>query len=766
MSVMDNRRQHFARLAVARGPVWLILSLLTGLVLAGGILFSGFDTSLAALLTQSDPYLNEVEELDEKFPSTLQVTYAIVNPVGSVFDQETLSLLETLQQRFRDIPFATRISTLLNYRSPDNGRQLFARPLQEYDPETLRQLEQDALGDPLLTANLLSANARLTFANITLDSVELDSADRLDVANAVLLLHAQLQQANPALEISVSSDVLFEQSTRAAMISDLTWLLPFVILICVATICYCFHSFAFGFCILSQALLTVVSTVGALGYLGLAFNSVSVIAPLVVVIIAVAHSVHIISIYKQRLHSGLDYRAAMTESIVYNIKPITLATVTTAIGFLSLNLCSSPAIQDFGRIVALGISFALIFTFSLLPSLLIWISKRIPSHGRNADAMIPRRVINLAKWLWMRFDQRLFIGFTALAIVTALLLPLNETDFNRLDFIPRDSILADYYDSVGAQLNRGPALTYGIDTGQRDGAITPEFLQQVDSFAEWLRQQDEIESVASLVEVVKTIYRARGGQDPDYYRIPADVNAIAMDLSIYASIELDEFPLDNFIDLDFTTIRLFVNALPMSNQDILTLDEKLSTAFAGFFPDARLIHGSGLLLFARMDDLVTVELLRGYSLSLLLITLTLVTGFRSLYFGILSVIPNLLPATMVFGLWGLFVGQLDPFVMMLFSISIGLVVDDTVHILSHYLDNRKQGLSIEDAVNRSLDVAGPALVVTTLVLALGTTLLIAASTLYFQQAAKLLVPIVLLALVLDLLFLPTILKRFDRGHSV
>ena len=175
-----------------------------------------------------------------------------------------------------------------------------------------------------------------------------------------------------------------------------------------------------------------------------------------------------------------------------------------------------------------------------------------------------------------------------------------------------------------------------------------------------------------------------------------------------------------------------------------------------------MIHGSSIMLFARMDELVTIELLQGYSLSLILITLSLIVGLRSVYFGILSVIPNLLPATMVFGMWALLVGQLDPFVMMLFSISIGLVVDDTVHILSHYLESRRDGADKTSAINHAITTAGPALSITTLVLALGTTILIGASTLYFQQAAKLLVPIVVLALVLDLLYLPTILRRFDN----
>ena len=192
----------------------------------------------------------------------------------------------------------------------------------------------------------------------------------------------------------------------------------------------------------------------------------------------------------------------------------------------------------------------------------------------------------------------------------------------------------------------------------------------------------------------------------------------------------------------------------------------IDTRFEQSFPEAQLIHGSGLLLFARMDERVTVELLQGYSVSLGLITLTLILGLGSLYFGLLSVIPNLLPAAIVFGFWGLLVGTLDPFIMMLFSISIGLVVDDTVHMLTHYLDKRRQGESIESAIAHAIRTAGPALTITTLVLTLGTTFLMAASTFYFQQAARLLVPIVVLALLLDVFYLPAILRRFDKSRGL
>jgi len=742
----------------------LVLSLLVGLICGIGILSTSFNTSVGELLSESDPYLDEMVDMEERFPSSLTATFALTNSdgAGSIFNQALLSALRELDTRYPQLPGATRLSSILQYRSPQRNFVLFERPSEQYSNLELAELHELALQDPLLAGTFLSEQGNLTFATVFFELDTSDQASRLQLADQLLILLNSLRNAHPDTNIYVNSDVLFEQSTQDAMIDDLTTLLPIVILICVLTICYCFHSISFGACILSQALLSIICTIGVIGYADTGFNTISVIAPLVVVIISVAHSVHIISVYKQQLFKGLGYIEAMDLSIRYNLKPVLLATVTTGIGFMSLNLSSSPAIQDFGRIVALGIGFAFVFTFTLLPALLIWVSVKTRAHGKTMDAVLPSRLIRKVIPFWQQHDKPLFIFCTGMAVLTLLLLPLNDTDFDRLDFIETDSEVGEYYDLVSRRLQRGPALTYGLRASEPGAAIEPEFLRQMESFSAWLVEQPEIENAGSLVEVVKTIHMARGGQDPDYYTIPDDVYAIANDLGIYQDIEFPDFPLASFIDLDYSTIRLVVNALPLTNEELIELDERITDQFQQTAGDGELIHGSPIVLFARMDSLVTRELLQGYSLSLLLITLTLVVGFRSLYFGLLSVIPNLLPATMVFGAWGLFVGQLDPFVMMLFSISIGLVVDDTVHLLTHYLHGREQGLSITTSFNHSLDTAGPALIVTTAVLALGVTILIGASTLYFQQSAKLLVPIVVLALVLDLVYLPTILQRFDR----
>ncbi len=741
--------------------------MLLSALIALGILRTSFDTSLDALLTRSDPYVAELEALESEFPNPLQLTFAFIpNTESDVFTTPVLAAIQDLANNYTAIPFQARLTSLVEYFSPETQQRLFTKPLADYSGEELRALRDAAITDRLLTNNLLGMDASITFAIVTIQDIPLDDEQHLQIAEAALQLRDELRQRNRDVRIHVNSEVILEQSSQQAMVDDLTQLLPFVILVCVLIICYCFRSITLGICILGHTFFTLLCTVGSLGYSGLAVNSVSIIAPLVVVIVSVANSVHLISIYLQTQQRGESKISSMHASIFYNLQPITLAALTTIIGFYSLNISSSPAIQDFGTIVSVGVAFSYVLTLTIMPALLVWFS----NSGRDSSqSFFLQKSLRLLINFTEQHDRSLFWGFSALSLVTILLLPLNEIDFNRLDFVSSDSEIKQFYDEVGARMNRGPSLTYGIDTGAIDGAIEPLFLQQVDQFQQWLLARGDIESVASTVDLVKTVNRFQHQDNPQFHILPDDIDTVAAYLNGYEAVQSEDFPLSGFINSDFSMITLVVNAVPMSNQTLIDLDEDLTeqftSQFGDAFPSASLMHGSGILLFSRMDALVTTELLQGYGVSLLLITLCLIVGLRSVYFGLLSMLPNLFPATIVFGFWAVLIGQLDPFVMMLFSISIGLVVDDTVHVLSHYLETRQTGANHQEAISHAVRTAGPAMCITTLILALGTTILIGANTIYFQQAAKLLVPIVLLALVLDLLYLPPILKRFDRQKN-
>ena len=703
--------------------------------------------------------------MNRTFPSNGEIRFAFVADKGAtIFDSKVLLAISDLKERFTAIPKIQGINTILDFTSPETQRRLFSKAIDDLSDSEIAEISEVAKNERFLTTNLLSPDGRLTFAIIEVNTRDSSNAERLEIADSILRLKEELSSLHPEVNLFANSDVILEKASQQDMVDDLTQLMPLVILLCVAVICYCFKSLAIGACILAHVAFTIICTVGILGFFGLSFNNISVIAPLVVVIISVANSVHIISIFKQGLYRGEKDVEAMIYSMKHNLRPVSLAAITTAIGFTSLSMSSSPAIQDFGRIVSVGIAFAYLLTILMLPYMLVRVSNISSVSKETGLTFFQSQLRGLIEFTAQN-DKVIFFVCSTLAVFTFCLLPLNETDFNRLDFIASDSDIREYYDVVNESMNRGLGLNYAIETQVENGAIDPAFLREADKFTNWLSEQDEIESVISIVEVIKTINRILNDNDEQQYNIPAESQTNFNYLNAYRTVEDNFLPLNRFIDEDYSAITLIINAKEMTNQQMIDLDERITQEYPKAFSSASLIHGSGVLLFARMDELVTIELLQGYSISLLLITLCLTLGFSSLHFGLLSVIPNLLPATMVFGFWAFFVGQIDPFVMMLFSISIGLVVDDTVHILSHYLESRRAGASSAEAIGSSISTAGPALTITTMVLALGTTILIFASTLYFQQSAKLLVPIVVLALVLDLLYLPTILKRFDTQYK-
>lgn len=751
------RRRHFL----------LLGSLCLTLALAAGMRHADFDTRIEVLLGDNDPFIAERDLMNLRFrePQLINIAVTAAQPGTSVFSPPVLNALGDMHFAYRQLPYTARASSVVAFDSPFGEIGLIAgrfRNFESIDPDLLRDARDRAMSNELIGRTMVSADEAVALFSMTLSLTETSTEQNRQIADALTQLIDQLHIDHPEVRFYGSGEALYEMSTRAAMLQDLIYLLPWVILICILFICYCFRSVRHGASILIVTLLTVASTVGTLAWSGTAFNSISVMAPLVVVIIAVANTAHLLSIFRQQRRSGAAPALAMQQSLSLNLRPVSLAALTTAIGFLSLNYASSPAISQFGSIVASGVMFAWCYAFLAFPALVLMVpGGRADTEGTIAFAS---RFLNGCRFLRRTYPRAIFRGTIAAGILAAFLLPLNQTDFDRLDFIDQDSQLHQYFELLARHMGRGNVISWGLEVHNAE-VSDPATLHKLDSLGDWLLSREDVTAVVSLADVVKTINQTLEGsryESPELaYRIPDDQAVIDQHLMNYLSVQRDSFALDRFLHDASSTVRLFVTTGALSNQQIIDLDAALAdhVSSSDLADTFRLLHGSDTVLFARMDKSVTVELIISYIISLIMITLVLTLGLRSVHLGLISVAANLLPATLVFGAWAILVGQIDPFVMMLFSISIGLVVDDTVHLISHFQRQRQSGTDIDAACEIAAQRAGPALTITTAVLALGTFMLLFASTLYFQQAATLLVPIVALALLLDLTFLPLLLKR-------
>ena len=756
---------------LARRKALTLLTLLLGAVVASGIQHVTTDHSDTALLSEDDPSRAEIEQVKKDFPRSTAVLFAFLPDSGNVFDLDVLHAMEDLTLRYSEVESAISVGSLLNQRLNAVDSDRLDRDYLVPDLSTLSQDDADdvreiALADDILTKTMLSPVGDMALAVIKYRANTDDQATRLGIGRSVTALRDSLRGEYSGVGIYVIGQALFELESHNAQAKDSRYVFPIVIGLSILLLWFCLKSLFLSLCLFTLAAVTIGLTLGTVGWTGIPLNQISTMGPMVVFMIAMADGIHIVSIYLQGRHSSLGKIDAMRQSLAANIQPVTLATVTTAMGFLSLNYCSSPAIYGFGNVVAIGVCWAYVVTLALLPTLALL----APGRAIPKPLGIRGPITGVGR-LVARQGNALLWGSLVLIVTTLALLPLNKLDFNPYNFVDADSDFHHVMDALAEKIGNDQSLVYSIDSSEYYGITEPAFLNEVDKFSVWLEDQPQASFVTSYTDLLKNLNKAEHDNDESFNKLPEDKLQIIDYLVGYQLIQEIEPHLEAIFNPDYSSIRLVVGTSNLSNRELLRFNETIEQWIAANLnPAYNVKHGDNSIVFARMNRAVSVELMQGFTLSFVLITLTLLFGLKSVRYGLLSIMPNLFPATIVFGFWGLFVGELSPYVLMLFSISIGLVVDDSVHILSKYIRARREGQAPDCAAQYSLAKAGPAITITTLSLALGTVILVFSNTFYFQNVAKLLTPIILVALLLDLLFLPPLLIRFDKwldrsGHA-
>lgn len=752
-----------ARVLVERRSLLAVLTLVVSIVVGWGVTKTSIDPRSDAILPEDDPYAAQVEEVEADFPRSRSALFTFIAPDGNIFNREALTAMEALHQRFGEVQSAVAVGSMVNYRlnAVDEtiyGRQYLLPPVDSLSDADLAQVRDIALADEDLVKTQLARDGDMALAVFKYRPSGEGLTERLEIARSVVALRDRLRGDFPGVEIYALGNDLFELDSYNAQIKDRNNLAPLVALATTLLLWLCLNSLVYALCTLVVSFLGIFLTIGTVGWSGFAFNQISNMGPLVVLTIAMAHGIHIISIYLQGLHEGLSKVDALEQSLRLNLQPVTLATVTTGMGFLSLNYCSSAGIYGFGNAVAMGVFWAYLVTLTLLPALIMWVPTRRIPRPLGVRGMI-RRVSELVT----QKGNALFWGLSVIIVVCLAMLPLNKVDFDRFEFIDKDSDFHRVITALAEKIGNDQSLIYAIDSGEYYGIANPEFMLEVERFADWLEEQPDVGMVNSYVGMLKTLNEAENDNDAAWHILPDDNLQVIDYLVGYQLVQEIEPHLEPIFDPEYTTVRVVVGTSNLSNAQLLALNKRIEAWHAdNINPEYRVMHGSNTILYARLNDTISRQLLEGFTVSFLLITLTMLVGLRSVRYGLISIAPNLLPPAVVFGVWGLFVGQLSPYILMLFSISIGLVVDDSVHVLSKYMAARKAGEKPEEAVRYSLDKAGSAITITTAALAMGTFILVFSNTYYYQNVALMLTPIIVVALLLDLLFLPPLLVKLDK----
>ncbi len=745
-----------------RWPI-IILGFLVVLLIARGGKNLAFTTDYRAFFTEGNPQLQAFEHIQNTYDKSDNVIMVITSKDGEVFGKKTLDTIQWITNEAWQTPYSSRVDSITNYQHTKaidddlHVGDLVEDPYALSDSE-LQTLKKIATTEPLLEKRIINASGDVTAINITLKLPGEAVTETPEVATFVRSIAEKAQQMDSNIDIGLTGIVMMNNAFGESSEKDMVSLTPIMLLIMILMLGILLRSISAVLVTVAIIVMCIMTAMGGFGWSGILLTPPSASAPTIILTIAVADSVHILSSFLLGMRHGLKKQEAMIESIRINASPVFITSLTTTLGFLSMNFAEVPPLVHLGNIVVIGVVAAFVLSMTFLPALAVVLPYRVKQVSPDKHGMMQKLadlVINKRKpLLWSTVIISLgFIFF----------IPQNEVNDEFVKYFDTSVEFRQDTDYAEENLSGPYTVEFSISSGHSGEVVDPKFLQSVQTFVDHLYSYDEVAHVNSIMPILKRLNKNMHGDDQSMYTLPENKQLAAQYLLLYEMSLPFGLDINNQIDIDKSSTRLIVTTGNLSSVQILALEKSIYKWLGENLPQYQVQAGSPALIFAHIGNRNANSLLMGAIMALMIISLLLVFVLRSLKMGLISLIPNLAPAAIAFGIWGMIDGQVGMSVSIVTGMTLGIVVDDTVHFLSKYLRaKREMGYHTADAIRYTFTHVGNALMVTTFVLAAGF-LILSLSTFKMNADMGLVTALTIVgALVLDFLLLPPLIMLMER----
>lgn len=746
---------------------WLIVLVSIALVMGAAIGAKNlaFTDDYRAFFHPDNPQLAAFEEMQATYDKSDNILFVLTPNNGDVFSPESLSAVLWLTEQAWQTPFSTRVDSITNYQHTE----AIDDDLAVYDlisdpsaitPEKALAIRDIAINEPLLVKRLINRDATVTGVNITL---QLPGKTLHEVPEAAAFARETAKMFNekfPSVQLHISGIVMMNASFAEAAQNDMATLIPLMFLVVIITLGILLRSITGTIATVAVIMLSILTAMGVFGWLGLKLTPPTASAPTIILTMAVADAVHLLVTFLWGMRHGQEKFDAMVESIRVNLLPIFLTSVTTALGFLSMNFSEVPPLAHLGNIVAAGVMVAFILSVTFLPALVCLLPVRVKIQTQYQTK--PTHLQTLGQWV-IRQRKPLLFGMLAVSLAFSALVPNNEINDEFVKYFDESVPFRVDTDYASEKLISPYTIEYSFKSGEQGGIAEPAYLESLAQFVEHLNSYPEVSHVYSLTDTMKRLNKNMHGDDETFYRLPEGRELAAQYLLLYEMSLPYGLDLNNQIDVDKSATRITMTTQSLSTNQVLALEASIQNwidhNMDGYIIDA----ASPNLMFAHIGQRNAQSLLAGTSLALVAISMILIFALRSVKIGFISLIPNLVPAFIAFGIWSLLDGKVGMSVSIVAGMTLGIVVDDTIHFLSKYLRARREkGYSAEQATLYAFTHVGQALLVTTLVLVAGFAIL-TLSTFKLNADMGLVTAITIaVALIVDFLLLPPLLMALDK----
>lgn len=752
----------FGRWIVGNAKLVFVVSLLVAIAATVGMHRLKNNPDNRVFFGENNPQLLTLEALESTYTKTDNIFIALAPEDGNVFTPVVLQAVAGITEQSWQIPHSSRVDSITNYQHTRSEEDdLLVTELVE-DPDNLTdaiasEIKKVALSKSFLVNRLISHDATVTGINITILKPDGDQQALYEIVSAAKSMVSDYEASYPQIDFYTTGGTLFDVAFADLPAQENAVLVPLMFGLILFIVGIALRTVWATVSVMILIALSVSSAMGLSGWAGAVLNAGTTGAPVIIPTLAVAHCVHLLVTIRQKMAVGFNQRDAIVEAMRVNVAPIFITSMTTAIGFLSLNFSDAPPFRLLGNIVATGVMVSFVLAVTLLPAFLAMVKLK-PRDGPFFVQNVMSRLSNFV----VRFQKPLLWGLSGLVIILAFGSTKIVLDDNFIKYFSDKFEIRRHTDFIEQRLTGLNAIEYSIPAKDEGGISDPEYLTGVDNFVSWLLTQPKVTNVGAISDTIKDLNQSMHGDDPAYHRVPESRELAAQYLLLFEMSLPYGLDLNNTIDISKSQSRVIVLLQDASSEDMRVLNARAENWLQENSP-ALFTHGSGLsMAFAYVSERNIRSMLFGSLIALVSISFILIIALRSLKLGLISLIPNLVPAAMALGIWGYLVGEVGLSVAIVVAVTLGIVVDDTVHFLSKYLRARRErGLSAEQAIEETFQTVGVALWITSAALIAGFGVLYLSGFKVNAEMGILSAVTIAIALLADYFLLPPILLKLD-----
>ena len=765
MKIFDKK--DFAKLLIKYRYLSIGLVIIVVCLLATGVTKLTFNPDLETYFPEGHPAVIRSNEIDDMFIPTDNLIIAVHSNEGTLFNGDSLKVIEELTKKSWTIPYSVRVDSLTNYSyvksvNDDLIVEPFIEEAEKKSIEFFEKRENLVAGEDIIYKSLISEDKKTSVVSIIVDPPGPNKEDQnTELINYILGFIEPIKESNENLDIRLLGNPYLDYISPRIVKAEMPVVMPLMLLLIFFIVFLMIRSYVAVLATFVVILMSLIATFGSIGILGSPLNQMVTTIPILIITLALADCIHLFSIYFQNRVKGISSKESMEKSLEMNIQPLFLTTISTCIGFLCLNFIEVAPLRDFGNAVAIGIGFAFIFTIFFIAPIVSFFEVKTASKVTKQT----RFSTSVGSFI-LKNGNKLIFSITSISFLILLCIPMNELDENPTQ------MYAEGFTSFSSDtlwLDEKLSVTFPVNflaTNEEGQVSDPDFLKILDKFSVWLEEREQVNHVTSLANNMKNLNKSMHGDDPEWKKIPENADLSAQYLFFYEMSLPMGLDLNSSISQDRKSTKISATLKDMSANEF----KEFNNEVLGYLQQNNLENmisepSSFRVIFTYMVEAIVNSLLYGLFIGILLITLIIGLFFRSYLLPALSIFPNILPIGMGFGLWGLFVGDVGFMVAVGMGSTLGVIVDFTVHFLSKYELARKEfKKSVEESVIYSFETVGFALIIMTVVLALGFSVLNLVTFIPIQDFAKFSVICFIGGLIINFLFLPNLLMKFDKRN--